>query len=87
MILLYRHRLIARYSSDVMELARFRRAPTESEIKYWTAGVECWEHERTLDNRHTITPRPVVAPYRAARERTKLTDNERAAVATAIFSS
>lgn len=86
MTLQYRHRLVAHYGRDQQELARFRRAPTESEIKYWTAGVEHWEHETVLTDRETITARPVVQPYRAPRVRTKLTDNERAAVATAIFS-
>lgn len=87
MTLPYRHRLVAHYGHDQQELARFQRAPTESEIKYWTAGVEHWAHEITLTDRETITPRPVVAPYRAPRVRTKLTDTERAEVAKAIFST
>lgn len=77
----YKHRLLARYGSELIELVRFNRAMYPSDLRHWTEGVEHYVHERTLTDRECITSRPVTNQRHTKRETTKLTWAEREALA------
>lgn len=55
----YASRIVAIYPDGPFELARFKRAPFPSAIRYFTLGLTVpWWIERTMTDLETITSRP-----------------------------
>lgn len=61
MTLPYAARIMALIGGEPFELARFKRMPFPSALRYYTEGLDAyWWIERTLTDRETITSRPVI---------------------------
>lgn len=59
-----RSRLMARYGTDApFELARFQRAISEHDRRFWTTGIACWWEERAMPDKECISSRPKIAQY------------------------